>query len=176
MVDHVVVSPFRPVPHAHHQCIDDALSAAETLCARRGLRLTALRRRVLELVWGRHEPVRAYDILDRLGDDRLRDEGRGAAPPTVYRALDFLMHNGLIHRIESLNAYVGCGAPSDGHTGQFLICRDCGSVGELDDPEIARLLARKAAGMGFAVERQTIEITGLCPECRAAGEDDFAAG
>ena len=170
MVDRVVVSPFRPDSHAHHQCIDDALRAAEALCARRGLRLTTLRRRVLELVWSRHEPVRAYDILDR-----LRDERRGAAPPTVYRALDFLMQNGLIHRIESLNAYVGCGAPGESHTGQFLICRDCGSVGELDDPEIARLLARKAAGMGFDVERQTIEITGLCPECGATGEGEIAA-
>jgi Fur family transcriptional regulator, zinc uptake regulator len=172
MTGHAVVSPFWPARHAHDTCIDDALAAAEQLCAQRGLRLTALRRRVLELVWRRHGPMRAYDILDL-----LRDERRGAAPPTVYRALDFLLSNGLIHRIESMNAYVGCGAPSaprEGHAGQFLICADCGSVGELDDPDIARLIAAKAEAMGFAVARQTIEATGLCPEC--AGGDPEDAG
>lgn len=161
---HAVVSPFRAVPHAHDECVDGALRVAEELCTRRGIRLTALRRRVLELVWGGHGPVRAYDILDS-----LRGERQGAAPPTVYRALDFLLENGLIHRIESLNAYVGCGAPDEDHAGQFLICRGCGAVGELDDPEIAHLIAAKAAGMGFAVENQTIEATGLCPECADAG-------
>ncbi len=159
-MEHAVVSPFRPSPHAHDECIDDALRVAEELCTRRGVRLTPLRRRVLELIWRRHEPVRAYDVLDR-----LRGERRGAAPPTVYRALDFLLGNGLVHRIESLNAYVGCIAPSGNHSGQFLICRDCGSVGELDDPAIARLVVRRAAAMGFEVERQTIEVSGLCPEC-----------
>ena len=166
MADGPVVSPFRPSPHAHEACIDDALGAAEALCARRAIRLTPLRRRVLELVWSGHEPVRAYDILDR-----LREERRGAAPPTVYRALEFLLANGLIHRIESLNAFVGCGAPRDDHMGQFLICRDCGGVGELDDPEIEHLLARKAARLGFAVERQTIELIGLCPQCERSTDD-----
>ena len=157
-----IVSPFRPLAHAHEACIDDALAAAEEVCARRGARLTPLRRRVLELVWTRHEPVGAYDLLER-----LRQEGRRAAPPTVYRALDFLLDNGLVHRIESLNAYVGCGAPSDAHAGQFLICRGCGVVGELDDAEIVELVARKAGRMGFDVQRQTIEIMGLCPACAA---------
>jgi Fur family zinc uptake transcriptional regulator len=168
MTQDAVVSPFRPVRHEHNACIDDALDAADALCAWRGVRLTALRRRVLELVWGGHGPVRAYDILDL-----LRDERRGAAPPTVYRALDFLLSNGLIHRIESLNAYIGCGAPSaphnEGHAGQFLICGDCGSVGELDDPDITRLIAAKAEAMGFAIGHQTIEATGLCPECAHNG-------
>lgn len=170
MTENAVVSPFRPVRHAHDVCIGDALDAAEALCARRGVRLTALRRRVLELVWGGHGPMRAYDILDRLRDERMRSEQRGAAPPTVYRALDFLLSNGLIHRIESLNAYVGCGAPSESHAGQFLICGDCGSVGELDDPDITSLVAAKARAVGFAVAHQTIEATGLCPECANHGD------
>lgn len=169
MTQDAVVSPFRPVRHEHDVCIDDALDAADALCAKLGVRLTALRRRVLELVWGGHGPILAYDILDLLRDERMRDQKRGAAPPTVYRALDFLLANGLIHRIESLNAYIGCGAPSDGHAGQFLICGDCGSVGELDDPDITRLIAAKAEAMGFAVAHQTIEAMGLCPECARHG-------
>lgn len=164
MSEDAVVSPFRPVRHAHDACIDDALDAADALCAKQGVRLTVLRRRVLELVWGSHGPLGAYDILDRLREDK-----RGAAPPTVYRALDFLLSNGLIHRIESLNAYVGCGAPSEAHAGQFLICGDCGSVGELDDPDITELIATKARAMGFAIAHQTIEATGLCPECAGRG-------
>ncbi len=158
-------SPFKPRTHRHQQCIDDALGAAEQLCARRGRRLTPLRRRVLELIWSRHEPARAYDILEQLDGD-----GRGGAPPTVYRALDFLLANGLVHRIQSLNAYVGCGEPATAHAGQFLICRRCNAVGELDDPGIEALITATADVTGFDVERQTIEIMGLCPDCKP-GED-----
>lgn len=170
MTEDAVVSPFLPERHAHDACIDEALDAAELLCARQGVRLTVLRRRVLELVWGGHGPMGAYDILDRLKESR-EEEKRGAAPPTVYRALEFLLANGLIHRIESLNAYIGCGAPHDvGHAGQFLICGDCGSVGELDDPDITALIAAKAKAMGFAIDHQTIEATGLCPECSKSAD------
>lgn len=121
-------------------------------------------------MWGGHEPVRAYDILDR-----LRDERSNAAPPTVYRALDFLLEQGLVHRIESLNAYVGCAVSHRGHCAQFLICRDCGRVAELDDDAIAHDIQDAAARVGFTVERQTIEVTGLCPACSGetveAGDD-----
>lgn len=156
---------FKPGGHDHALCIDDALAAAEALCRDQGLRLTVLRRRVLELVWQHHNPVRAYDLLDRLREGR-----RSAAPPTVYRALDFLMRTGLIHRIESLNAYVGCPEPHASHAAQFLICRDCNAVGELDDPEIADLVARRSAALGFAAQRQTIEVMGLCPACNPAAK------
>lgn len=158
-----VVSSFKPSGHSHQKCVDAALRAAEQVCAARGLRLTPIRRRVLELVWAQHEPVGAYELLDR-----LRDEKRNAAPPTVYRALDFLLDNGLVHRIESLNAFVGCGEPDRRHTGQFLICGACGMVGELDDPEIETMLAKKAGRLGFNAQRQTIEIMGLCPDCNHA--------
>ena len=157
---------FPAQSHDHGRCIADALDGAEALCTRRGARLTTLRRRVLELVWERHEPVRAYDILDSLRAGRP-----GAAPPTVYRALDFLLGHGLIHRIESLNAYVGCGEPRASHTGQFLICDDCGAVGEIDDAEISGLIAEKADAMGFAVLRQTVEVMGRCPGCAADSGD-----
>lgn len=157
-----VLTPFPKRHHAHQRCVDRAVLQAEASCQAQGLRLTRLRRRVLELVWSRHEPVKAYDILDT-----LRAEHRGAAPPTVYRALDFLLAHGLIHRIESLNAYVGCGEPGTAHGGQFLICRRCGSVAEMDDPEVTELLARKAGTVGFQVDSETIEIKGLCTDCKA---------
>ena len=117
--------------HEHAHCVSDALARAESLCAGRGARLTALRRRVLELVWQSHRPRGAYDMLDYLGED-----GRPAAPLTVYRALDFLVGQGLVHRIESLNAYVGCAEPGAAHAGPFLVCDGCGQTTHLDDDSI----------------------------------------
>ena len=150
--------------HDHGRCVSDALGTAEALCSERGVRLTPLRRRVLELVWSRHEPMRAYDLLDE-----LRAERRRAAPTTVYRALDFLIENGLVHKIESLNAFVGCIGPRTPHVGQFLICRNCGAVAEFDDVEISRMISRKARKIGFHIQHQTIEITGLCADCGPVG-------
>ena len=167
MPDNDVLAPFRPDDHDHEACVDDALAAAAVVCEERGARLTALRRRVLEVVWGRHGPVRAYDILDRLGSERRR-----AAPPTVYRALEFLLDAGLIHRIESLSAYVGCGDPHGAHGAQFLICEACGSVAEIDDTAISRRLGSRARGLGFWVRRQTVEILGLCAPCWKEKDDD----
>ena len=169
MPQHEILAPFQPGRHNHRTCVADALKAAEEICRDRGLRLTPLRRRVLEMIWNGHEPVRAYDLLDK-----LRAERRGAAPPTVYRVLDFLCRGGLVHRIESLNAYVGCGDPRLHHAGQFLICRDCRTVAELDAPEITSAIAEKARGAGFKVGGQTIEITGLCPDCQGEGTEDGA--
>ena len=164
MAQDEILAPFRPGGHNHRACVADALKAAEEICRDRGLRLTPLRRRILELIWSGHEPVRAYDLLDK-----LRGERRGAAPPTVYRTLDFLCDCGLVHRIESLNAYVGCGDPRFDHAGQFLICRGCRAVAELDAPEITEAIADKARRAGFEVAGQTIEIAGLCPDCQVAG-------
>lgn len=157
---------FAPKSHDHAHCIEDAIDRAELVCGARGARLTDIRRHVLELIWQRHEPIGAYDLLDE-----LRATHRRAAPPTVYRALDFLMENGLVHRIESLNAYVGCPHPEQAHSGQFLICRNCGSIGELDDPEIADSVRERAARQGFQAERQTIEVRGLCGDCARLAPD-----
>jgi len=159
--DQTVVSPFPGEGHDHQQCIDQALAEAERLCAARGRRLTPLRRRVLELIWDSHQPVKAYDLLARLQADSA-----SAAPPTVYRALDFLMAERLVHRLASMNAYVGCGHPGHRHTGQFLICRGCHAVAEMDDPDIESLLDSRARDLGFALVDQTIELEGLCPRCR----------
>ena len=152
---------FPPTAHDHDTCVADALATADRLCRERGLRFTAIRRRVLELVWESHRPIGAYDILDALNRD-----GRRAAPPTVYRALEFLIEADLVHRLDSLNAFVGCADPLRSHTGQFLICRGCRSVAELDDADIDGLVRDKAAAFGFSAVHPMLEIQGLCPECR----------
>jgi Fur family zinc uptake transcriptional regulator len=144
--------------------VHTALSEADELCAQKGLRLTALRRRVLELVWQSHKPLGAYDILAVLSEE----DGRRAAPPTVYRALDFLLENGLVHRIASLNAFTGCNHPTHVHQGQFLICRECHAAIELQSPTISEAVTTAAAEVGFAVEGQTVEIIGVCSGCKAA--------
>ena len=157
------------VNHDHARCIDAALDRAAVLCSRRGARLTTLRRRVLELVWQGHSAVKAYELLAEL------DHGGSAAkPPTVYRALDFLIAHGLVHRLESMNAFVGCPEPEAPHDGQFLICNACGTVSEFAAPAIHTAIAGQAADLDFAIGQQTIEVRGICRFCRstAAHGDD----
>lgn len=152
-----------PRPDHHHAaCIESALTRAEAVCAARKARLTALRRRVLELVWAGHQPRGAYQILD----DLRAAEGKGIAPLTVYRALEFLEEQGLVHRIECLNAYVGCVEPGAAHRGQFLVCSACGETTEIDDPRIRATIEEAAAAQGFQVEAPVIEVRGLCRHCR----------
>lgn len=152
-------------PHDHAHCVHDALAEAERLCSARGVRLTDIRRRVLELVWASHQPLGAYDILDK-----LTAEGHKPAPPTVYRALDFLQEQGLVHRIASRNAFVGCNHPADRHAGYFLLCQCCGNAEELAaDGALGRAVAAAARAADFAVERQTLELSGTCRHCRQAG-------
>ena len=147
--------------HDHVRCVADAMADAARLCRERGARLTPLRARVLEIVWQSHKPAGAYDILAVLAD-----EGRSAAPPTVYRALDFLLEQGLVHRLASLNAVVGCSRPGHAGAGQFLICRACGNAAEINDTGIERAIGRSAASQGFAVRGHSVEIDGICPDCR----------
>jgi len=139
------------------------LGRAGAICLRRGAKLTDLRRRVLGLILDADAPTGAYDLLDS-----LRRTRRSAAPPTVYRALDFLLEHGLIHRVERLSAFVGCLAEdAAGHAAQFLICRACGRVTELDDREVTKALAEAARRSGFAVTGATIEAEGVCNACAA---------
>lgn len=153
--------PHNNPTHNHQQCIDVALDRAHRMCAQNGTRFTALRRQVFEQVWRGHDAVKAYDILEELGEPR-----RAAKPPTVYRALRFLQSHGLIHRLDSLNAFVGCNAPQEAHTGQFLICTECRVVSEFRDASLVRRVFRQAEDEGFAVERQTLEVHGKCAQCR----------
>lgn len=152
---------FPAADHDHKTCITHALQEAEAYCKQQGLRLTELRRRVLELIWANHQPVGAYDLLEQ-----LTHEGRKAAPPTIYRSLDFLMQSGLIHRITSLNAYVGCNHPGLDHAAQFFICEDCGQAAEMDDAKIESAIAKDAKRLGFTVEKRTIEVAGICAHCK----------
>jgi len=149
--------------HDHRICIVDALDKAAALCSQRGARLTQIRRRVLELIWSSHRPIGAYSILEVLKKERTN-----AAPPTVYRALDFLLEQGLVHRIQSQNAFIGCPNPDPNlqHTGTFLICTDCGNAVELEETKIDRLLEISASNQGFVIESRTVEAAGLCPDCQ----------
>jgi Fur family zinc uptake transcriptional regulator len=139
-----------------------ALRRAERLCQERGVRFTALRRRVLELLCASERPLSAYEILDQ-----LHDGSRPPAPPTVYRALDFLLEQGLAHKLESLHAYVGCPHPEHPHSSQFLICGDCGEVAEMEDPSIAESLQAAGQTVGFRTQRPVVEVFGTCAQCTA---------
>lgn len=140
------------------------LTEAERLCRQRGVRFTALRRRVLEIICCRRSPQGAYDILDV-----LRQDGRRGAPPTVYRALDFLIAQGLIHRLASLNAFIRCHSPGEQHVGQFLICESCGDVSELNSATLADNVRDEADRRSFSVQSQIVEILGRCGACAKGG-------
>lgn len=136
------------------------MQRAEALCRERGVRLTPQRRTVLELVCEAERPMSAYDILDL-----MRASVSNPAPPTVYRALDFLLEQGLVHKLESIHAFVGCSHPDHPHSSQFLICADCGDVNELEDPAIARSLRLAESASGFAPKRRVVELIGTCARC-----------
>ena len=138
------------------------LESVRRQCQLHKLRLTAIRERVLRLVIFEGKPIKAYDLLDR-----LRKEHARAAPPTVYRALEFLLENGFIHRLESLNAFVGCGHPEVAHQSQFLICDRCDATVELESQSVAEQLRVVAEAQGFQAASQTIEIHGVCGDCSA---------
>ena len=144
------------------------LDRAAALCAQRGVRLTELRRDVLGLVLDSPSPVGAYHLLDQ-----LRARRGGGAPPTVYRALEFLQEQGFVHRLERLSAFVGCidvdgtaHAHAQHQPAQFLICRSCGRVTEIEDHDLARALAAAAQRVGFTVAGATIEAVGTCAACK----------
>lgn len=157
--------PYRP--HDHSACVSQALTDARAICRDRGTRLTPIRERVLELVWQSHKPLGAYDVLAQLSE-----EGQNAAPPTVYRALDFLQQNGLVHRIASLNAFIGCTHPGEHHTGMFLICCQCGNVLEVSDPSISAAIMAAAQSESFELNELTLEMSGVCPRCKGSTAND----
>lgn len=136
------------------------LDRAAAQCAARGAQLTPLRRQVLRLVLSAQQPMGAYALLDR-----LREERGVAAPPTVYRALDFLLEQGLVHKLERLNAFLPCVEAGHTHPHQFLICGQCGATTELADHAVAHALEAAAARAGFKPARMTVEVEGLCARC-----------
>ena len=148
--------------HDHGDCIATSVAAAEQRCRSEGLRLTDVRRRVLEILLERHQAMGAYDILEVLSA-----EGLGSQPPVAYRALDFLVANGFAHKIERLNAFVACGHPSGDCAPAFLICRGCEKVAEAQAVPGDGALGASAAAAGFVIERAVVEAVGLCPGCQA---------
>lgn len=150
-----------PTPqHNHAQCIQHAMRKAEVICEQQKLRFTPIRRQVLELIWAQHTPISAYDILDA-----LRNRKTNAQAPTVYRALSFLLEHGLVHKIESLNAFAACQQAGRKHSSQFLICTQCQQIVELHAADISQAIAREAIDNNFTITSQTIELKGLCSEC-----------
>ncbi len=136
------------------------IQTVEERCRSKGLRLTPVRRRVLELIASARGPVKAYDLLDQ-----LKATNPGAAPPTVYRALEFLLEHHFIHRLETINAFVSCYHPEHRHHSQFLICEECERVTELPDSELFEALDQDARAHDFQPRRQVVEIYGVCNRC-----------
>jgi Fur family zinc uptake transcriptional regulator len=153
-----VDSIFPHPGHDHARCTGDALAHAELLCTERGERLTPMRRQVLQTLAGSHQPLGAYEIIERLGVT-----GPRPAPITIYRALEFLLANGLAHRIESLNAFINNHA--SGSPVVFLICERCGAVGEAPSSAVGAALLSASQQAAFTPKTPVIEITGICGHC-----------
>ena len=147
--------------HNHKHCVSEALEQVEKTCKDAGLRLTPIRKRVLEILLEEHKAMGAYDILDR-----LRQESRNAQPPVAYRALDFLVNHGFVHKLQNLNAFIACDHPHDPHTPIFMICTDCSAVAEANIGQGRTAIDRAAETVGFQINKRVIEAEGLCPKCQ----------
>jgi Fur family zinc uptake transcriptional regulator len=149
--------------HDHQVCQNSAMHKAERLCLERGVQLTPVRRRVLELIWESHQAAKAYDLLERIKPLQC-----SAKPATVYRALDFLIEQGLIHRVESLNAFIGCVCSERRHDLLLLICMQCRQIEERPAPEVMAALGREIEQAGFTLHTKALEIHGVCAACANA--------
>ncbi len=159
---------FQP-KHDHNHCITAALKRAETVCLENGQRFTKIRRLVFNMVWQSHKPIGAYELLPA-----MKSAGFNSAPPTVYRALEFLQQQGLVHRISSLNAFIGCSHPGHKCSSYFLICDHCQLVVELQSPILANVISDVTLDMGFRAQREHLEVVGKCPNCQASSQSSSA--
>jgi Fur family zinc uptake transcriptional regulator len=164
-----VAPGFRP--HDHAACVSTALAAAEARSTDEGLRLTPVRRKVLEILVQEHRALGAYALLDK-----LREAGFGSQPPVAYRALEFLTRHGFAHKIERLNAFVACSHPGPNHAPAFMICRICDAVAEAQASPADGGLGDAAEAVGFRIEKTVVEAEGVCPACRARGASDAGPG
>jgi len=152
-------------PHGHlhgHAHAPTALKAAMTLCSERGAQMTPLRRLALETLWDAGAPLGAYDLMPKL-ETVL---GRKLTPSTVYRALEFLVAQGFVSRIESQNAFVPCAHPEKAHACVFFVCDLCRNSVEIDNPALEGIVEHEAEQLGFRVAHSVIELRGTCAECR----------
>ena len=149
-------------PHNHQRCIDVAMARADTLCQSLKVRLTPMRKQVLGLIWRDHNPLGAYAIMDLLSEQK----GKRIMPPTVYRALEFLLEYDLVHRLASQNAYIGCPFVGSKHQAMFMICRQCGAAAEYTADSVTSAIGVTAQRTRFQVSSRVIEVSGLCPRCQ----------
>ena len=147
--------------HDHVRCINAAISRAHALCAEANVRMTATREAILRLLWQSHQPLGAYQLQQQLA--KVTD--KPVAPPTIYRAIEFLLEMGLVHRIPSLNAFFGCPFPTSDHSNIFMICEQCKTVAEMADNRVNRLLEELTQKANFTLNNKNIELFGLCPNC-----------
>jgi Fur family zinc uptake transcriptional regulator len=140
---------------------DHQVYKARQFCEEKGARFTLLREKVYALLLEQQGAVGAYELLDTL---KLTESN--AKPATVYRTLDFLLEFGLIHKIESTNAFVACHHFDCKHPVQFLICDTCGDVREIQSVGLKDTLDNQASSVGFRVVKQTIEAHGTCAICQ----------
>ncbi len=150
--------------HNHARCIHTALLNAEQQCQRAQLQFTPVRKRVLELLLTEHKAMGAYDVLAHISA-----EGLGTQPPVAYRALDFLVTNGFVHKIQRLNAFIACSHPGTKHSPAFMICRGCHAVAETTAAPSAGKLGQAARKTGFLIEQTVFEAEGICPGCQQQG-------
>lgn len=148
-------------PHNHNICIAQALHTAQIICEDKSLKFTTSRRRVLEILLENHTAMGAYDILGRLGEEGIKSQ-----PPVVYRALDFLIKNNFVHKIEQLNAFIACCHSDHNHFPVFMICRICCIIAEVKAPQAMYNLKKQAVQNGFLIEKTLLEVSGVCPNCQ----------
>jgi Fur family transcriptional regulator, zinc uptake regulator len=154
---------FPGTNHDHAQCKKELILRAEAICRGRGSRLTDQRRDILACVAEGHAAMGAYDIIEKMAKRGVRH-----APVTIYRALEFLTDHGLVHKIECRNAYVACSHAHQGKPAALLICEKCGVVAEVDAPEMAHTISKKARGLGFRPRQTVMELMGTCQNCERA--------
>ncbi|MBB5445698.1 MULTISPECIES: Fur family transcriptional regulator [unclassified Paraburkholderia] len=168
--DHQAHHDVHESSHAHGPSQEAALALAEEYCRERGEKLTPIRRKVLELLLNSGRATKAYSLLDE-----MRQIHAGSAPPTVYRALDFLLSVGLVHRIESINAFTVCHDLTQCQHGILVVCQQCGSVTELHQPKLRQALVAQIEDAGYRLASDEIELKGLCAACQAAKAASAAA-
>jgi Fur family zinc uptake transcriptional regulator len=149
------------VTNSCQHTIDNQVYKARQFCEDKGARFTLLREKLYGLLLEHEGAVGAYELLDT-----LKVTESNAKPATVYRTLDFLLEFGLIHKIESTNAFVACHHFDCNHPVQFLICDVCGDVQEIQSVGLKDTLDKQAKTLGFTVVKQTIEAHGTCATCK----------
>jgi Fe2+/Zn2+ uptake regulation proteins len=161
IANYLIIENIMSSCKSHQHCIDQALKTAEAICQKNGQQLTDIRRKVLSIIWQSHQPAKAYDILEKLAD-----AGYSGKPPTVYRALDFLIANRLIHKINRINAFVGCSHAEREHGCYLFFCQQCKQVTECCNFDFANALDRLANEFSFQLSASDIELEGTCGRCK----------